>query len=267
MRALAGGIYWKSMGGVVADLLVVVAAFIMAVHLRFGGTPPPDQMDLVVEALPAVVVVKIAIFYAFGLYHGVWRHAGTPELVRLLKASTLASLVTLAGLLAVYGAEGMSLSVVILDWMIVTGGVGSTRFGFRALRQYFAAQRDDGRRVLVYGSGDQGLLVVRHLRQRVDRTVVGLLDEDPERHSLQVQGVQVLGDQEALLNLTAEYDIDEVIVPLEGTSQEERRQIAQHCEKAGVDCQHFAFRLEPAGEDDTLPPVSGDGARIVPSST
>lgn len=266
MRAVAGGIYWKSVGGVVADLLIVVAAFIMAVHLRFGGTPPADQMDLVVEALPAVVVLKIAIFYAFGLYHGVWRHAGTPELVRLFKASTLASLATLGGLLAVYGSDGMSFSAVILDWMIVTGGVGSIRFGFRALRQYFAAQRDYGRRVLVYGSGDQGLLVVRHLRQRVDRTVVGLLDENPKRHALQVQGVQVLGDREALPDLAGEHDVDEVIVPLEGTTQEERQQLAQHCVEAGVGCQHFAFRLEPAGEDGTLPPVSGDGARMVSSS-
>ena len=267
MRAVAGGIYWKSVGGVVADLLVVVAAFIMAVHLRFGGTPPADQMDLVVEALPAIVVLKIVVFYAFGLYHGVWRHAGTPELVRLFKASTLASLLTLGGLVLGYGADGMSLSVVILDWMIVTGAVGSTRFGFRALRQYFAAQRDDGRRVLVYGSGDQGLLVVRHLRQRVDRTVVGLLDANPKRHALQVQGVQVLGSREALSDLAGEHDIDEVIVPLKGTSQEERQDLAQHCVEAGVECQHFAFRLEPADEDDALPPVSGDGARMIPSSS
>jgi len=267
MRAVAGGIYWKSVGGVVADLLVVVAAFIMAMHLRFGGAPPADQMNLVVAVLPAVVVLKIVVFYAFGLYHGVWRHAGTPELVRLFKASTLASLLTFGGLLAIYGADGMSFSAVILDWMIVTGAVGSTRFGFRALRQYFAAQRDDGKRVLVYGSDDQGLLVVRHLRQRADRTVVGLLDENPKRHALQVQGVQVLGDREALSDLAEEHDIDEVIVPLKGMSQEERQQLAQHCVEADVDCQHFAFRLEPAGEDDTLPPVSGDGARIVPSST
>ena len=265
MRAVAGGIYWKSVGGVVADLFAVVAAFIMAVHLRFGGAPPAHQMDLVVEALPAVVVVKIVIFYAFGLYHGVWRHAGTPELVRLFKASTLASLVTLGGLLAVYGPDGMSLSAVILDWMIVTGAVGSTRFGFRALRQYFAAQRDDGKRVLVYGSGDPGLLVVRHLRQRNDRTVVGLLDENPKRHALQVQGVQVLGDRETLPDLADEYNIDEVIVPLKGTSQEERQQLAQHCVEAGVNCQHFAFRLEPAGEEGTLPPVAGDGARMIRS--
>jgi UDP-GlcNAc:undecaprenyl-phosphate GlcNAc-1-phosphate transferase len=260
MRALAGGIYWKSVGGVVADLLVIVAGFIVALHLRYGGAPPAAQMALMGQVLPALVVLKVTVFYAFGLYHGVWRHAGTPEAVRLLKASTLASAITLGGLLAVYGPATVSLSVLILDWMIVTGGVGGTRFGFRALRQYFAAQRDGGRRVLVYGSDDQGLLVVRHLRQRADRTVVGLLDPDASRHALQVQGVTVLGGPDALPRLAEAHDVDEVIVPVRGTTPEQRRQVARTCRAAGLGCQHFAFRLEAAG-DPALQPPSGDGAR------
>lgn len=267
MRALAGGIYWKSVGGVVADLLVIVAAFIVAVHLRFGGAPPAGQMDLLTGTLPGIVVLKIVVFYVFGLYHGVWRHAGTPEVVRLLKASTLASVLTFVGLLAAYGVERVSLSAAILDWMIVTAAVGGTRFGFRALRQYFAAQRDEGQRVLVYGSDDAGLLVVRHLRRRLDRTVVGLLDDDPARHALQVQGVSVLGGRDALPRLAAEHDIDEVIVPVQDTTQQERAALVRLCDDAGLACRHFAFRLEPA-DRDTLPAPSGDGAQVVrPSSS
>lgn len=267
MRALAGGIYWKSVGGVVADLLVVVAAFILAFHLRFGGEPAVDQLDLMVRALPGVVVFKLVVFYSFGLYHGVWRHAGTPEVVRLVKASTLASFLSLGGLTAVFGSETVSLSVLILDWMIATSAVGGTRFGFRALRQYFAAQRDEGQHVLVYGSGDHGLLVVRHLRQRLDRTVVGLLDPDPARHGLQVQGVEVLGDVNVLSRLAPAYDVDEVIVPVQSTTEEERRRLAGECADVGVGCKHFSFRLEPAVETRALPSASGDGAHKQHPST
>lgn len=268
MQAVAGGIYWKSVGGVVADLLTVFAAFVIAVHLRFGGTPPATQMSLMGTALPGILVLKICVFYVFGLYHGVWRHAGTPELLRLLKASTLASLLMLGGLAVAYGTEMVSASVLILDWMITTGGVGSTRFGFRALRQYFAAHRDGGRRVLVYGSKDQGLLAVRHLRHHADRTVVGLLDDDPNRHALQVQGIEVLGGQHALDRLTTEHDIDEVVIPLQNTTQAERTQLMQACEEAGVGCRHFAFHLEPVDDTTSLPSSIGDGAYSVsqPSS-
>ncbi|PQJ35046.1 hypothetical protein BSZ35_10985 [Salinibacter sp. 10B] len=260
MRAIAGGIYWKSLGGMVADLLVVVASFIVAVHLRFGGTPPAAQIDLTVQALPWIVVLKIGVFYLFGLYHGVWRHAGTPEVVRLVKASTLASAGTLGGVFVLYGPETVSLSALILDWIIATGLVGATRFGFRALRQYFAVQRGGGRHVLIYGSTDPSLLVLRHLRHRMDRTVVGLLDDDPSQHALQVQGVEVLGSTEDLSHLAATYDVDEVIVPIRNTSEAQRTQIARTCADAGLACQHFAFRLEPAVEPQSaLPP--GDGAR------
>ena len=266
MQALAGGVSWKSIGGVVADLLVVVAAFIVAVHLRYGGAPPAVQLGLLGEALPAIVVLKVGVFYAFGLYHGVWRHAGTPEVVRLLKASTLASLLVLGTLVAAYGAGPVSVSASILDWMIATGAVGGVRFGFRALRQYFAARRDADTRVLVYGSGDQTFLVVRHLRQRADRTVVGLLAEDPSRHGLRVQGVTVLGGPDAVSRLAAEHEVDEVIVPVQETGADERRRLAQRCAAAGLRCQHFAFRLEPAGGTE-VPAPAGDGARPVSPSS
>lgn len=261
MRAVAGGVYWKSFGGVLADLLSIVAAFIAAAHLRFGGPPPVDQTELMVWVLPAIVVFKIAVFYVFGLYHGIWRHAGTPEAVRLIKASTLASLGTFVGLVSIYGSQTISVAMLVLDWMIVTGAVGGTRFGFRALRQYFAAQRGGGYRVLLYGSDDQALLVLRHLRQRKDRTVVGLLENEEARHGLRMQGVTVLGDVGALPRIVRSTQADEVIVPEESTSAEEREQIARRCVEAGVDCKYFAFRLEADGPPNQKHPSVGNGAR------
>lgn len=262
MRALAGGVYWKSVGGVLADLVVVVAAFIVAFHLRFGGEPPPGQLDVMIQGLPGVIGIKIVIFYTFGLYHGVWRHAGTPEIVQLVKASLLASLLLFTGLAGFFGGEPVSFSVLILDWMIATMAVGGTRFGFRALRQYFAVHRGGGTKVLVYGSRDHALLVLRHLRQRMDRTVIGLLDADPTRRDLQVQGVKVLGSVDALPEIAAEYDIDEVIVPVANTTDERRSRLVEKCTEAGVKCKYFAFSLQPAAEPGVaLPSSAGDGAR------
>lgn len=205
-----------------------------------------------IRALPGLVVLKILVFYSFGLYHGIWRHAGTPEVVRLVKASTLASGLALAGLTSIFGTESVSLSVVILDWMIATGDVGGARFGFRALRQYFAAQRQDGRRALVYGSHGPGLLVLRHLRYRSDRTVVGLLDADATRHGLRVQGVDVLGGPGSLPEIVATYEVDEVILPVENTTEGDRQMLAEQCAEANVDCRHFAFVLQPAMHTDAV---------------
>lgn len=265
MRALAGGSYWKSVAGVVADLLVVVAAYVLAVHLRFGGSPSAVQVELMIHALPVIAAVKTTLFYAFGLYHGIWRHAGTPEALHLFKASTVASLLVGGGLLVVFGADVVSLSVLVLDWMITTGAIGSARFGFRALRQYFAARQGGARRALLYGSGSHEMLLLRHLRHRPGRpwTVVGILDERPGRQGLRVQGVDVLGGPDDLARICKEREVDELIVPVETTTKTERRHLGDVCGWLDVVCQQFAFdrqRIAPREKKRSV--MNGDGALI-----
>lgn len=263
MQALAGGAYWKSVAGVVADLLLVVAAFILAFHLRFGGAPPADQTMLMIRALPGLVVIKVVVFYTFGLYHGIWRYAGTPEVVRLIKASTVASFLVGGGLVVLSGPDDVSIAVLVLDWMVATGVLGGARFGFRILRQYFAARQGGTRRTLVYGSGPQVMLLLRHLRQHPDRgrTVMGLLDDRPARQGLRVQGIDVLGASSDLPQICAEHDVDEVIVPVKATTETERQRIRDRCARLNVACQFFAFGFRPAAEQEkeVRPSTSGDG--------
>ncbi|MBB4091140.1 hypothetical protein [Salinibacter ruber] len=255
MRTYAGGASWKSVAGLLPDLLVVGAAFVVAIHLRYGGVLPSDWSALMVQALPVITGVKLLIFYTFGLYEGIWRHAGTPEVVRLAGASGTASVVVGVGLVTVKGSAALAPSIFILDWLVTTIGIGGARFAFRALRQYAAAHRDGGRRVLVYGSGPDGILLLRHLRQHPElgRTVVGLLDENSARHGYRMQGVEVLGAPDDLLDICSDYDVEEVIVHLNAVSKEERSRIREQCAAAGVDCQYFDPSLRPAPETSTSP--------------
>jgi len=256
MRTFVGGSAWKSVVGMGADLLVIGAAFVVAVHLRYGGAPPPDWAALVALVLPGVIGGKLLVLYAFGLYEGIWRHAGTPEVVRLGVGSVMASLLSGIGILAVTGVgAGALLPVLLIDWAVATMGIGGTRFAFRALRQYVAAHREDGRPVLVYGTDADAMLVLRYLRHHpeLNRSVEGLLDGDPTRHQARVQGVDVLGSAEDLPDLCSARDVEEVIVPVQSVSKAERRRLREQCMVAGVSCQYFAPTLRPASEGDASP--------------
>ncbi len=255
MRTYAGGASWKSVAGILADLLVVGAAFVVAAYLRYGGAPPPAWSALILQTLPAVIGAKLLVFYAFGLYEGIWRHAGTPEVVRLALASGTASVVVGVGLVMVKGPAALAPSIFILDWLVTTIGIGGARFAFRALRQYVAAHRDGGRRVLIYGSDPDGILLLRHLRQHPElgRTAVGLLDENSARHGYRMQGIQVLGGPDDLPDICSDHDVEEVIVHLKAVSKEERSRIREQCAAADVDCQYFDPTLRPAPETSTSP--------------
>ncbi|MCS4149503.1 hypothetical protein [Salinibacter ruber] len=252
MRRFFGGVSWKSVAGVLADLLVVSAAFIIALHLRHGGTPPSEWTILMERALPGIVTAKLLIFHAFGLYDGIWRHAGTPEIARLAGASIVASLVVGTGLSVVAELQAEAISVFILDGLVTTIGIGGSRFAFRALRQYVVSHQGKGRKVLLYGSGASSILAVRYLRQRSgpDRTVVGMLDDDPSRHGHRLQGTEVLGSLSDLPRLCSAHDVKEVIVPVSAVSKETRRRVLGQSRAAGVECKYFSAELQAPTEGE-----------------
>lgn len=247
MRRYGGGASWKSVGGVLADLLVVGAAFVIAVSLRFGGTPPAEWAALVNRVLPGVIGVKLLIFYSAGLYKGIWRHAGTPEVMRLASASGLSSLLVGVGLVTVGEMGAALVPVLILDWGIATAGVGGVRFGFRAVREYLAAHRQEDRNVLVYGSGSEAMLLLRYVRDRpdLDRSVEGLLDENEARHGQRMQGVEVVGALRDLPSLCEAGAIDEVLVPATTVFDEAYRRVRRKCIDIGLPCRVFRAEIGP----------------------
>lgn len=266
MRALFGGFAWKSFLGMVADLLIVAATFIAAHHLRFGATPGADVYDVMLTALPAIIGLKIAVFYVANLYHGIWRHAGTPEIVRLVGASTLASVLMYAGLIIAFGADRIAPAVILIDWMLATGAIGLLRFGFRGLRQYFAAHRERGPRALIYGTGAHAVLALRYLRQPMNgtpRTVVGFLSEEANRVGFHAQGLHVVGHVDNLSEACDMYDVDEVIVAENGVSARQYQAIEQRCLALGLPCRYFSAALRPSPPPRSSDPSissSGDGA-------
>lgn len=257
---------WKAVFGVMADVGLVAAAFIMAHYLRFEQGVPASHEALLERALPLIVVTKVTLFYLFGLYRGLWRHAGTPEVVHLARTTGIASIVTFVLLGVVFGFELLSHSVFIIDWMVVTLAVGGVRFGFRGLRQYLASKRRAERRALLYGAGDAGLLALREIRQNpgLGLTPIGFVDDDPLKQEQHVQGVRVLGTGAELETLCRKHNIDVVLITAIRMTDARRMAIWSACQEAGIPCRVFDVRFDamPAAVRDhqqQLEVVAGDG--------
>ena len=242
---------WKEAGGLLVDALLVGAAFVVAHYLRYEDGLVAVRKARMLEALPLVVGAKVLVFYALGLYRGIWRHAGTPELVRTGTATILAGGATFGVYAALHGWAAVSVSVLVIDWMIVTLAVVGVRFGFRGLRQYFAASRSDGRRVLLYGAGDAGMLTLRELRRNdaLGRQPVGFLDDDPLKQDQTIQGLKVRGTGTDLVRVCREHDVDEVIVTTTTMPEERQRTVYRRCRDAGIPCTEFDVTVEPLRPD------------------
>ena len=255
-RALMGR-RWKAVVQVVADLLMVAAAFVLAHYLRFENGLSAGRETVLIDMLPAVVALKLAVFWGGRLYKGLWRHAGTPELVRIVEATTGASVLCYVALIPFYGTGYLSEATHIIDWMITTITVGGARFAFRGLRQYLSAKRQEGRRVLLYGAGSSGQLTLRGLRQRahLDMMPVGFIDDDPQKRGLVAQGVAVLGTFEDLERVCRSHEVEEVLITASRMSDTRKQNILSRCEALGIDCRVFnlALRSVEAGHGAPAP--------------
>ncbi len=246
---------WKGAFGVVADGMLVAAGFLLAHFLRFESDMTAHQEGMILQALPILIAVKIPVFYAAGLYRGIWRYAGTPELVLLVKAGVVASVLGVVALGIAYGFDTYSRSVIVLDYFIVTGGLVGVRLGFRAMRQYVTSNKESGRRTLLYGAGRAGSVALRELRTnpRVNALVIGFLDDEPLKHGLSLQGVEVVGSLEDLPTLCTELYAEELVICGLTIGQARRARALVLCREAGIRCRTFDLTFSDVSDDAGVP--------------
>ena len=234
---------WKASFGVVADLLLIVSAFILAHYLRYEDEFTLAHAASLERILPAVVAVKIAIFYLFGLYRGIWRHAGTPELLRVVQATAVSGLACFVVVGYITGFGQLSIAVFLIDWMLISCAAAGVRFGFRGLRQFIASQRHTGRRVLLYGAGDAGALTLREFRHNLELNFipVGIIDDDPLKHGMTIHGVPVLGSFGDLGRIISEYQPEAIVITANRMTEARKTEICVECTRLDVEC--LAFHL------------------------
>lgn len=164
------------------------------------------------RALSALVLVRAATFWPFGLYSSVWRYTGAHELVTLVAAvaSGSAALATLAWVL--WG--NVPLEVLAIDALLLIFSLSTIRV---LPRLWHGPRRAEGRRrLLVIGAGDAGAMILREIRNRQDSpyVVVGLIDDDPRKQGLRVHGVKVVGGRRCIDDAVISLRPDDILVAI-----------------------------------------------------
>jgi len=90
-------------------------ALILAYALRFEFDIPAEFSRQMFGLLPLAVILKLGFFLASGLYRGMWRYTGLPDLWRIGRSATLAGVVLIAYVAVTTRFQGFPRSVFILD--------------------------------------------------------------------------------------------------------------------------------------------------------
>jgi FlaA1/EpsC-like NDP-sugar epimerase len=200
---------------VVASHLVAIAvANYLAFQLRFDGAVPPPDAALFRQFVIWVIAIRGVGFALLRLYEGLWRYTSVYDLRRILigvGASTVALYVLVYG---VYGAGSYPRSVFIVDSLLLTFFMGGGRLVYRTLQELRRLQPQ--KRLLIYGAGDAGELIVRDLRRYHTYEPIGFVDDDPQKIGRRIHGVSVLGSREQLSQIVVRERPHEVLIAMPG---------------------------------------------------
>lgn len=234
-----------ALGGV--DVVLINAGLLLAFWLRYEGK---GYLEVAGRYYPQAFygsLIVVAVFYAFGLYNRIWVHASTEALASVAGAVTSGSVVY--GLyLWLLAPSRLPHTVWLLTWFLWMALIGSSRFGWRLVRELHLRPAPNGdsqgktKRILIYGAGTAGAMLVQQLYRLHEHEyeLVGLVDDDPFKRGMMVRRARVLGAGHELPELVKQHAIDETIIAIPSASGNDLRRIVRHCQEAKV-----AYRLLP----------------------
>jgi FlaA1/EpsC-like NDP-sugar epimerase len=218
------------------DVIAAAIAWALAFWLRFNLDVPVEYRPMFWSTLPVVVPLQAIVFWAFGLYRGIWRYASLHDLRSIVIAVTVAALAVPALLVLLREVSPVPRSVFVLDPLLLVFMMGGSRIAYRAWKERSLGALSAASRtpVLVLGAGDAADALLRDLSAKREWRVVGLLDDNAARRGRQIRGVPVLGALKDLPRLAGERGVEHAIIAMPSVSHTVRRHAVQLATQAGL---------------------------------
>ena len=224
------------------DAISLVLAPILAFAVRFEEFGWIGQnLRLVLPYVLIAGAVRLIVFYNFGMYRRLWRHASVGELKRILSAGAAAAIASaLLGLwllpLFQITPNRLPFSVVFMDALLATAAIALPRLLARTMRTNARRRRrsDPGRPALIVGAGDTAKLVAKELiaNPALGFEPIGFVDDDPSKQHHMLLDLPILGTLSAIKAVIETHGVSELIIAMPSARGEVVRKVV----RAGLDC-------------------------------
>ncbi|OEK08470.1 polysaccharide biosynthesis protein [Flavivirga aquatica] len=200
------------------DLAIVLLTFFSAYFIRFNFTLDFDLNQFFIQ-LPFVLVVSAISFSIVGSFKSVIRHTGFTDVVNLFKSIVLMSLASVIFVLFnrltnLISGFTIPLSIIVIHALLSFVALSSSRLLFKMIYKHLKCKLMASKRVLIYGTGDSGIVTYNALISNVKSKfhIVGFIDDNLKKNGKSINGISIISKNKITKEYVSSNNIDEIIV-------------------------------------------------------
>lgn len=219
------------------DILVSVATFYISLYLRVNPEEARQHLPNLHKILIFVVLARTSFFIYFETYNIIWRYVSAVDAFRLGKAIAGSSLV-IVSITYLFQIGLIPRSIYFIDAFLLLSTLTALRLSRRLFHEYKNSQslKINGEKTLIYGAGSAGQGVLKRVLADAEMklSVVGFIDDDPQKIGKSILGFKVLGGIADLENVVRDYEIRQIVIGIPSPSSEVLKKTLAACTLVGI---------------------------------
>ena len=225
------------------DAIVAVTVAFLGLYVRFDlkcSAIPGTYWNSALRYLPFYIIGVIGSFGTFRLYSYMWSLASFHEIVRILEACILASLMQMAGMLMLQ--LHIHRSYFILCFVFLFLFTIAIRFSYRfhvALNRRPPVRRYTGKKngpqIMIVGAGSAGYTIGKELMEseHAEGAVACYVDDNENKVGKYLNGVIIAGTRFEIPKLADDYEITHIYIAMPTAAPNDRKAIIELCQSTG----------------------------------
>ena len=220
------------------DMIAVYFASFLGLFIRFDmnvNKIPAEYSQAASNYVPLYILITIIIFFLFHMYSTMWSVAGIREVVHIIAACGLASLIQLAGMILL--EHKVPRSYYIICFVSLCAFEIVIRLSYRISKTLFANNNFEktGKRIMIVGAGTSGAVILKEMTtsQYVDGYAVCFVDDDRNKAGKILNGIPIAGNRGDIPVLVEKYKVDEIYIAMPSATAKQRKEIIEICRETG----------------------------------
>jgi FlaA1/EpsC-like NDP-sugar epimerase len=208
------------------DAVLCVVTVWAAFALRLDG--PVILQGVQHFAVLGSLLFAIPLFIVSGLYRAIFRYAGWPAMMAVVRACAIYALFYSA-VFTTMGVAGIPRSVGVIQPILLFLAVGASRAAARYWLDgsYRAALGSfDGPRVLIYGAGASGRQLEAAIANAAEMHVAGFIDDDPSMVGSVLSGKKIYASS-GLAATIAKLEVDQILLAIPSATRHRRAEVIE----------------------------------------